>query len=460
MTLSNNDNIPSQNPSIPVDPISSIPSTASKASKASKALVTSKVLILTYYWPPSGGAGVQRWLKFSKYLPEYGWEPVILTVDPAYAAYPVTDNSLEGELPSTLKVYKTPATDYFRIYKKDRSKIPSAGFANSLDNTITGKIFRFIRGNFFIPDPRRGWNRFAFKRACELIESGEIKHVITTSPPHSTQLIGLKIKKKYPDIKWIADLRDPWTDIYYYEQFLPTPLSRRIDSGLEKKVLRNADKLITVGKSLKKLFELKVTEAGSKTTVITNGYDDDDFKTVSPVEPSCFTLTYVGTLSDIYPLKGLLTSLKTMKSEGRDFILRFVGSVSSDSRELIKSQLPDSNAEFLNYVKHDEAVRQMVNSSLLVLIIPSHKSNKSIITGKLFEYLGSGRPVLCLGPSDGDASDIIAKCAGGRTFDYFDSEGISSFIRYVMGNRHATQNSAGTEFSRRNITKQLAEVIK
>ena len=196
-----------------------------------------KVLIVTYYWPPSGGAGVQRWLKFAKYLPEFGWEPIILTVDPQFAAYPVTDYSLNEDVPAGLRIYSTPATDYFSIYRKDKSKIPTAGFANSMDDTLKGKFLRFIRGNFFLPDPRKGWNRYAFKKASDLIDSEGIKHVITTSPPHSTQLIGLKIKKKYPEIKWIADLRDPWTDIYYYKQFYPTLLSKRIDAGYEKRFL-------------------------------------------------------------------------------------------------------------------------------------------------------------------------------------------------------------------------------
>jgi len=137
-------------------------------------------------------------------------------------------------LPSSLRIYTTPAINYFGIYRKDKSKIPTAGFANSVDNTLKGKIFRFIRGNFFLPDPRKGWNRYAFKKACELIENEGIINIITTSPPHSTQLIGLKIKKKYPALNWIADLRDPWTDIYYYKQFYPTFISKRIDCGLRK----------------------------------------------------------------------------------------------------------------------------------------------------------------------------------------------------------------------------------
>ena len=137
-----------------------------------------KVLIVTYYWPPGSGAGVQRWLKFSKYLPQYGWEPVILTVDPDFAAFPVTDFSLLSEVPDNLVVHKTKARDYFRFYKKDKSKIPSAGFAVDEKKGIVSHITRFLRGNFFIPDPRRGWNRFAFKKACEIIETQKTDRVI------------------------------------------------------------------------------------------------------------------------------------------------------------------------------------------------------------------------------------------------------------------------------------------
>jgi glycosyltransferase involved in cell wall biosynthesis len=261
-----------------------------------------KVLIVTYYWPPSGGAGVQRWLKFSKYLPEFGWEPIILTVDPEYAAYPVTDFSLNDDIPASIKVVTTPATNYFSIYKKDKSKIPTAGFANNIDNTFKGKLLRFVRGNFFLPDPRRGWNKYAFKKACELIEAEGIRHIITTSPPHSTQLIGLNLKKKYRFIKWTVDLRDPWTDIYYYKQFYPTLISKAVDVRYEIRVLKRADNIITVGESLKTLFSSKVNNIEKKIRVITNGYDESDFKEVPKVIPKRFTITYVGTLSDIYPI--------------------------------------------------------------------------------------------------------------------------------------------------------------
>jgi glycosyltransferase involved in cell wall biosynthesis len=419
-----------------------------------------KVLIVTYYWPPSGGAGVQRWLKFSKYLPEFGWEPIILTVDPEYAAYPVTDFSLNDDIPTSLKVFTTPATNYFSIYKKDKSRIPSAGFANNVDNTFKSKLLRFVRGNFFLPDPRRGWNKYAFKKASELIEKEGIKHLITTSPPHSTQLIGLKLKKKNPGLKWIADLRDPWTDIYYYKQFYPTLISRAIDLKYEKSVLNRADKIITVGESLKTLFLSKVNIVENKARVIPNGYDESDFKGNDAVLPSKFTLTYVGTLSDIYPVEGLLVALNRLRSQKKDFVLRFVGSLSAKTKHMIISEIPESSLEFLPYTAHNEAINYMLNSSLLILIIPLHSSNKSIITGKLFEYIASGRPILCIGPTEGDAASIINSVHGGETFNYFDSDGIYDFLIHSVKKLPQSGMNEKLIYSRKELTRQLADILK
>jgi glycosyltransferase involved in cell wall biosynthesis len=418
-----------------------------------------KVLIITYYWPPSGGAGVQRWLKFAKYLPEFGWEPIILTIDPKYAAYPVTDYSLIVDLPGSVKVYSTPATNFFTIYKKDKSRIPAAGFANNIDDTLRGKLLRFIRGNLFLPDPRRGWNKFAFEKACKLIETEDIQHIITTSPPHSTQLIGLKIKKKYPGIKWIVDLRDPWTDIYYYKQFYPTIISKAIDLRYEKSVLINSDRIITVGTSLKTLFSSKVKGIENKSEVITNGYDEEDFKGIPTTNPSRFTVTYVGTLSDIYPVKGLITALKNLQATGKDFNLRFVGAVSENSRKIIISEIKQTSLEFLPYAAHSEAIKFMMDSTMLILIIPLHESNKSIITGKLFEYIATGKPVLCLGPVDGDAAGIIKKCGSGETVDYDNTERISEFLGTISqySGRHDEEVK---NFSRFNLTRQIAEVLE
>jgi glycosyltransferase involved in cell wall biosynthesis len=419
-----------------------------------------KVLIVTYYWPPSGGAGVQRWLKFSKYLPEFGWEPIILTVDPEYAAYPVTDFSLNDDIPASIKVVTTPATNYFSIYKKDKSKIPTAGFANNIDNTFKGKLLRFVRGNFFLPDPRRGWNKYAFKKACELIEAEGIRHIITTSPPHSTQLIGLNLKKKYRFIKWTVDLRDPWTDIYYYKQFYPTLISKAVDVRYEIRVLKRADNIITVGESLKTLFSSKVNNIEKKIRVITNGYDESDFKEVPKVIPKRFTITYVGTLSDIYPIEGLVPALKTFQNEGKDFILRFVGTVSEKTKKMLVNEIPDNFLDFLPYVAHSEAVKYMSGSSLLLIIIPLHQSNKIIITGKLFEYMASSKPILCLGPSTGDAASIINSVHAGETFNYFDSEGIYDFLVQCVNKLPQSDLNEKLLYSRKELTRKLSEILK
>jgi glycosyltransferase involved in cell wall biosynthesis len=418
-----------------------------------------KVLIITYYWPPGSGAGVQRWLKFSKYLTKQGWQPVILTVDPDFAVYSAIDNSLNNEIPANLTVYKTRARDYFRLYKKDKSKIPSAGFAIDEEKGFISHFTRFIRGNFFIPDPRKGWNTFAFKKACEIIETLETDHIITTSPPHSTQLIGLKLKKKYPGIQWIADLRDPWTDIYYYEKFYPTFLSKKIDSAYEKNVLKSADKIITVGKSLKGLFSSKITGIEDKIEIISNGYDEDDFSGLTASKPDIFTISYVGTLSGSYPVNGFLKALKLLIEKGISFRLRFTGVVSPEHKELISSAAGRSNIEYFSFSSHSTAVKNMLDASVLLLIIPDHASSGSIITGKLFEYLASGKPVICLGPVDGDAAEILEETGHGKTFGYNDSEGISEYLAILSSNPEVTEKVSHTIYSRENLVKKVIALL-
>jgi glycosyltransferase involved in cell wall biosynthesis len=417
-----------------------------------------KVLIITYYWPPSGGAGVQRWLKFAKYLPEYGWEPVILTVDPEYAAYPATDNSLEREIPASLKVFKTKATDWFRIYSPNKSKVPSAGFSKGTGTSFKSKLSRFIRGNFFIPDPRRGWNRFAFRKACEIIESEKIVTFVTTSPPHSTQLIGLKLKKKFPGLKWIADLRDPWTDIYYYDQFYPTIFSKSLDLRYEKSVLKKADRIIAVGQLLLELLAKKTPQILNRSSVITNGYDESDFLNCRTEAPGIFTITYVGTLSEKYPAYGLIEALQKLRDKNIKYRVRFTGTIPENIRQKIVSAVPGDSLELIPYSPHDKAVSHMADSSVLVLIIPEAGDNRLIITGKLFEYAAARRPILCIGPSDGEAAKIISDLGAGECFDYSDIAGIENFLEKCReGQFHI--NPDPSRYSRKKLTEKLASVL-
>jgi glycosyltransferase involved in cell wall biosynthesis len=418
-----------------------------------------RLLVITYYWPPAGGAGVQRWLKFSKYLPLFEWKPVILTVDPQYAAYPALDNTFSKDIPDQIEVYRTKATDWFRLYGNDKSKVPSAGFAVNMDNSLKGKTSRFIRGNFFIPDPRRGWNKFAFKKACEIIEAQKINHIITTSPPHSTQLIGLRLKKRFPGITWISDLRDAWTDIYYYKLFYPSKISAAIDAGYERKVLRKADRIITVGKNLAETFSSKIKEAGAKIQIIPNGYDEEDFEGVEMTLPDRFTITYIGTISEAYPMDTFIEALSVIDKTGYDFLFLFVGNIPGDLKTKITDSIGQDKTKFVPYSEHTEAIRLMASSSLLLLVVPLTESNKAITPGKLFEYIATGKPVLYIGPVDGDPANHLRLCGHSGIFSGQSADDIEGFILKIMRPGESYSFTKHPEYSRMMLAQKLGEVL-
>ncbi len=420
-----------------------------------------KVLIITYYWPPSGGAGVQRWLKFAKFLPEYGWQPVILTVDPRYATYPQRDESLFAEVDSNCMVYTTKSFELYNFYKalSGKKEVPYGGFANESKDGLPQKIAKFLRGNFLLPDPRKGWNKYAFRKAAELIREFNIDTVVTTSPPHSTQLIGLKLKKQF-QINWIADLRDPWTDIYYYNQFYHTFFARKTDQNFERQVLENADKLITVSEDVKRLFAQKsVRPVASKTFVIPNGFDEEDFRIRPELKETKKVVTYSGTISEAYDISGLLQALNQLnKSLKSQILVRFVGNVSSAIAERFRSTQVE--VELVGYVDHTKSIEYLLRSNLLLLVIPKVKNNRGIITGKFFEYLASQKPILAIGPTDGDLAEIIQQTRCGKLFGYEDSNGISEFISGMSYEEQVLANQEiVNQYSRKALTQQVADLL-
>jgi glycosyltransferase involved in cell wall biosynthesis len=422
-----------------------------------------RVLIITYYWPPSGGAGVQRWLKFAKYLPEFGWEPIVLTVDPKYASYAQHDESLQQEIDQSLKVYRTKSYEFYSIYKiiSGSKEIPYGGFANEKKPTIKGKISRFIRGNFFIPDPRKGWNREAYKKAQELIKTFKINTVITTSPPHSTQLIGLKLKKKL-NINWIADFRDPWTNIYYYNNLYHTHIAKNIDSILEKKVLKNADQIITVSKDIARSLSNKIEDDKvDKIRVIPNGFDTTDFLNITPEKEKKFTITYTGTMSEVYDLTGFIEALSMLNSAQRKNIkLRFVGKPFTPTIKKIKEKVPEIEIDLPGYVEHSESIRFLMQSDLQLLVIPDVQDNKGIVTGKFFEYLASQKPILAIGPKGGDLEELINETGSGVMVGYNDSETITQWLSEQLQKPKGKQEGFNCDkYSRRMLTEKLSEII-
>ena len=417
-----------------------------------------KVLLITYYFPPSGGAGVQRWLKTIKYLPEFGVETIVLTVDPQVASYPQVDESLCKEVPDSVKVYKTKTKEILSLYKKvsPQKQVPYGGFANEPNPTLLQKISRFIRGNFFLPDPRRGWNKYALAKAKEIIEQEGIETIITTSPPHSTQLIGLELKRLYPHIKWVADLRDPWTDIYYNEDLYPTRWAKKRNLRYERSVLLAADQIITVSEECKRLFAQKA-DVADKIAVVPNGYDTKDFinstiinkkEKITP-NSSLLTpnyLTYVGVMAPQYDLK----PLKSLVQGRNDILLRFVGVVSEEIQQEIKSW--GVQTEFISYVNHGKAIEYMQASDALLLFIPNVPNNEGILTGKLFEYLASGRKILLFGPENGDAMHLISECGAGAC--YTENFCLDKFL-----NQDYTGNDHIKLYSRRALAQKIASLL-
>jgi len=423
-----------------------------------------KVLIITYYWPPSGGAGVQRWVKFSQYLKTFGYEPIVVTVQPEKASYALRDSSLEAEVKDVL-VVRTGTFEPFHLYKKllGKKEIPFAGFANETKTGWPEKVSRFVRGNFFIPDARVGWNRFVLPVARRLIREYQIKNLVTTSPPHSTQLIGLKLSSEF-DVNWIADLRDPWTDIYYYPMLYPVSWAAAYDKKLEAGVLHRANRVVVVSESIKKLFGAKLSGYEmEKIRVIPNGYDEKDFFSQgSKKKNDEFTITYTGTIADNYHLEGFFQALQQLNQE--DIAIRFIGQVSKKYRTFIHRSSLMRNTQFISYISHSQAVIRMISSDLLLLSIPDVPDNSGILTGKLFEYLASGTTIMGVGPVQGDAARIIRQCQAGEMFDYDNIESMVRFLNEKLSqwkNRTNGEKKSGRcrQYSREVLTGRMAELF-
>lgn len=424
-----------------------------------------KILIITYYWPPSGGAGVQRWLKFSKFLPEFGYEPIILTVDERVASYAQLDHSLLAEINPGMAVHRTETFEPYNLYRKlsNKKEIPYGGFSNQKKITLFEKFSRFIRGNLFVPDPRKGWNKYAYKKAAELIRKEQIEVVVTSGPPHSTHLIGKKLKRNF-GIKWIADFRDPWTDIYYYKDLYHIGLITWYDRKLEESVLSEADKIITVSGEVGKLLLKRIPDSSSKIAVIPNGYDNTDFENAEPVHNEMFTITYTGTISMTYRIEQFAEAVCLLPGKVKEGIkIRFIGNVPDEIVNLFYLKGIGEMVEVMGYLPHKQAVSQMKGASMLLMSIPDTPDNKGIVTGKLFEYLAACKPILAIGPKGGDVEILIDKCKAGKLFTYQDIEGMKNYIletyqQYLNGNSDFNSTGIGS-YTRKNLTEELSRYL-
>lgn len=377
-----------------------------------------KVLIITYYWPPSGGGGVQRWLKLAKYLKRFDIEPIVLTVKTKYATYPHIDNQFEKEA-AEIRTYRTKSFEALKFYSwlVGKKNVPHSAFANVNKNSFVNRAARFLRGNLFLPDPRKGWNRYALKMAGQIIKSENIQSVITTSPPHSTQLMGMALKKKF-GIEWIADFRDPWTDIFYYKDLMALPQRKEKEKMMELEVLEKADKIVTVSASLKVLFSKKSIQiSNDKIQIIPNGFDPEDFEGIEEADNKDFCFGYIGSLTEIYGPERLIEGFAKLKNKYR-FHIRFIGNVSPGVQKMIKDQGLMDRTTFIDRVDHQRAVEEMMSVNALLLFIPQVKNNDGILTGKIFEYLATKKPIIGIGPEKGDAAQLLNKFSEANMFDY------------------------------------------
>ena len=416
-----------------------------------------KVLIITYYWPPAGGSGVQRWLKFVKYLQDFGIEPVVYTVD--NANYPINDESLNNEVPENIEILKQsiwePTDVLFWKNKNNRKK--------DISNTSKGGFLSFIRGNFFIPDPKIFWVNKSVKYLQKYLDSNNVDVIISTGPPHSMHLIAEKLHQKN-NIKWIADFRDPWTSLYYNDDFKQGDFARNKNRILEISVLKNSDCVLTVSNTLKNEF----SKTAKRVEVITNGFDNEVLAVKPEILDKKFTISYIGLLPKQSNPKALFKVLKKLSdadsSFKKDLKINFIGDISDEVKQEVEANNLMENVRFLGYVTHEKAIEYQKKAQVLLLLIPNVKDSKGILTGKLFEYLTAKRPILAIGPEDGDLSEILQDTNAGVVIDYDNENNMLLEIQKLYQQFKAGTlevNSKNVEqFHRRALTKKLASIIK
>ncbi|UMB61657.1 glycosyl transferase family 1 [Lutibacter sp. A80] len=419
-----------------------------------------KVLIITYYWPPAGGSGVQRWLKFVKYFRDFDVEPIVYTVE--NPKYPILDESLQSDVPKNIEVLKQPIFEPNSILSFfGKKKSESAGFLNQKP-TFFGRILQYIRANYFIPDARKFWIKPSVKYLKKYISTHKVDAIITTGPPHSMHLIGLKLKQQL-GVKWIADFRDPWTEIDYFHQLPLTKKAINKHHFLEQEVLLNADKVLVVGNTMNKNY----AKFSNNVVTITNGFDGEVLTSENNLD-SKFTITHIGLMNADRNPKMLWDVLAEIISENtdfkNDFILKLIGKVDPSVVEVIANKKLQNNIEIVSYVSHNKVLEYQKKSQVLLLLLNNVPSAKGIITGKIFEYLMVNRPILAIAPVDGDLAEILNETNAGVVVDFEDRTKLKNSILELYSKykeHNLSVNSKNIEkFHRRELTKQVAELLK
>ena len=422
-----------------------------------------KLLIITYYWPPAGGPGVQRWLKFVKYLPDFNVQPIVYV--PENPTYPIIDNGLQSEVWDNAIILKNKIVEPYGLasfFGKNKTKKISSGIIpNKKKQSFLEKTLLWVRGNLFIPDARFLWVKPSVTYLKKYIQENDIDTIVTSGPPHSLHLIGLQLKKELT-IKWLADFRDPWTTIGYHKALKLSSYAEKKHKDLEKEVLNSADTIIVTSKTTKTEFQVITSRP---IEVITNGYDIEHVEK-QPLDNK-FSLAHIGSfLSERNPrilwqaLQELVTENETFKN---DFQLKLIGATSQEVLDTISEFELTNYVLNLGYVSHQKAVEHQRKSQVLLLIEINSDETKSIIPGKLFEYMISERPIIAIGPEGSDFAEIITSTNTGVFFTYDKKEELKAVLLnyYKLYQKNNLKvNAVGLQqYSRKNLTEKLVELI-
>lgn len=426
------------------------------------------LLLIAYYWPPAGGGGVQRWLKMSKYLHQFGWKLTVVT--PHKTDGTITDNSLVKEVNPQIEEVRTPIWEPYGLFKKFTGKKKDAkvysGFIDENKKpSLTKKISVFIRGNFFIPDARMFWKNTAIKHIEQYLKNNTADAIISTGPPHTTHLIAMAIAKKHK-MPWITDFRDPWTNIDFYEQLNLSTWADNRHKRLEKKVLLKANKIVTVSWDWAKDFE-RISKR-KDIEVITNGYDHQDFEqTTTPKLDTTFSITHIGSMNaDRNPFvlwKALSEICKENETFKADLAIQLIGNVDISIINSIEENHLKKQLHKLDFMPHDQVIRKMQSSQILLLPINDTPNAKGVLPGKLYEYMGAKRPILAIGPKICDAQKIISESKAGKFFEYSDftevkQQIIAWYKEFKQENLHINAENT-KKYQRKALAKQYCQLL-
>ena len=429
-----------------------------------------KVLIITYYWPPSGGSGVQRWLKFVKYLPQFGWKPYVFT--PENPSFDIKDESLVKDVPAEAEVIKLPIWEPYDLFFKvsslftgsKKKSIKTTELAAGKKQSLLMKLAGWVRGSFFIPDPKIFWVRPAVNFLEGFLKEKGIEVIITTGPPHSMHLIALKLKKRNPSLRWIADFRDPWSEWGLLDTLRVSERVRSKHRKLELKVLKNADEVITVTSYFTKRFS---DMSGREVKLMSNGFDEDDFKHINYKRTEKFIVRHAGTVnekSNPVPFMNAVQALCELYPKAKDsIIIEFVGEVHSNFVSFVnENALLKSVTRIVSAIPHSKLLDLYGETSALLLIITEYKGAEGYTGGKSFEYIATGLPIIAIGPPEGEAAKLLKETSSGEVFAGKDLEKIKNALLLLYKQweeGESARRPLNDLYSRRRITQQLTVLL-